>query len=54
MTAQQKCEAVCLGSVCQLNSGHKGKHREGACTWTDGGARRVEQEELAKQAQERQ
>jgi hypothetical protein len=43
-------ETSCYGIVrdvrCELKSGHKGKHRRAGIMWTDGGAQRVEKEDL--------
>jgi hypothetical protein len=47
---EQGGETSCYGIVrdarCELKSGHKGKHRNGGVTWTDGGAERIAKEDL--------
>jgi hypothetical protein len=46
----ETCESVCGNNRCELSVGHKGKHREEGCSWTDGGARRVNAELAAEAA----
>jgi hypothetical protein len=43
-TVMEKCKSVCGENHCELPDGHKGKHHEQGCTWTDGGAKRVNAE----------
>jgi hypothetical protein len=40
MEEKQQCSSVCGEHRCQLEQGHKGKHRMDGCTWTDAGAAR--------------
>jgi hypothetical protein len=50
-----QCGSVCQDNICQLKSGHRGKHRDDRddnfSTWTSGGAARVAREQLEAQAQ---
>jgi len=40
----EKCESICGEERCQLPEGHRGKHRQGGCSWTDAGAARINAE----------
>jgi hypothetical protein len=49
---QKVCGAQFEEHSCELEQGHRGKHRSGGVSWSDAGARRVEQERPVKSGSE--